>query len=114
MDSFVEQNGLLSIDMDELGIRPFGWVDINKDLDDTLNNFFGKEKSLDFTLYSAELQLNNNGKKIIDNDDDPSMSDDDNSNDYEIDPETGKTKVHSIFRFLFIFDVFNFKLSQRV
>jgi hypothetical protein len=105
MDSFFEQDGLLSIDMDDLGIRPLGWVDINKDIDDTLNNLFGKEKSIDFTVYSAELQLNNNGKKIINNEDDSSMSDDDNSNDYDIDPETGKTKVQSIFRNLLIFDV---------
>jgi hypothetical protein len=99
MDSLYGQDGLLSIDMDELGVRPFGWIDITKDIDSPLNDFFGKEKTIDFTVYSAELQLNNNGKKITTDEEDTSMADDDGIHDYEIDPETGKLKVKSIFRF---------------
>jgi len=90
MDLLYEQDGLSSVDMVELGVRPIGWDDINKEFDDSLNDFFGKEKTADFTVYSAELQLNNNGKKITTNEEDLSMSDDDNNNDYEIDPETGE------------------------
>jgi len=88
MDSTYGHDVLLSIDMDDLGVRPLDWIDdIHKTLDDTLNEFFGKEKSLDFTVYSAELQF---GKKLTTNEDETSMSDDgDGSNDYDIDPETG-------------------------
>jgi preprotein translocase subunit Sec63 len=90
MDSMYGQDVAMSIDMDELGVRPLNWIDISKDFDDSINDYFGKEKTVDFTVYSAELQSINNGKKLTTNDDETSMSDDDdNSNDYDIDPETG-------------------------
>jgi len=103
MDSVYGQDVAMSIDMDELGVRPLNWIDISKDFDDSINDYFGKEKTVDFTVYSAELQLTNNGKKLTtDEEDDPFMSNDDDSQDYEIDPETGIYiyKVDSIFRFL--------------
>jgi len=91
MDSVYGQDVAMSIDMDELGVRPLNWIDISKDFDDSINDYFGKEKTVDFTVYSAELQLTNNGKKLTtDEEDDPFMSNDDDSQDYEIDPETGE------------------------
>jgi hypothetical protein len=89
MDSTYQQDVLFSIDMDDLGVRPFDWIDISKNLGDSINNLFGKEKTIDFTLYPAEIQLTNNGKKLTTNDDETLMSDDDDRNDYDIDPETG-------------------------
>jgi hypothetical protein len=91
MDSIYQHDVLSSVDMDDLGVRPWDWIDINKNLDDPIKEFFGQEKTVDFTVYAAELQSINNGKKLTTNDDETSMSDDDdNSNDYDIDPETGE------------------------
>jgi hypothetical protein len=90
MDSTYEQDVSYSIDMDDLGVRPLDWIDLTKNLDDSINNLFGKEKTIDFTVYSAEVQLTNNGKKITTNEDETAMSDDDDRNDYDIDPETGE------------------------
>ncbi|CAF0950764.1 unnamed protein product [Rotaria sordida] len=84
MDFLYEQDGLLTIDIDELGVRPLDWIDI----DETINDFNTTEKTIDFTVYSAELQFTDVGKKLTTNEDDSSMSDDENS--YDIDPETGE------------------------
>ncbi|CAF3377100.1 unnamed protein product, partial [Rotaria sp. Silwood2] len=81
-----EKDGLLSIDIDELGVRPPNWIDI----DNSINDYNGTEKTLDFTVYSAEIQFINNGKKLTTNEDDSSMSDDDACYDFDIDPETGE------------------------
>ncbi|CAF1246022.1 unnamed protein product [Rotaria sp. Silwood1] len=86
MDLMYEQDGLLAIDIDELGVRPPNWIDI----DDSINDFNLKDKTFDFTVYSAEIQFTNNGKKLTTNEDDASMSDDDGCYDYDIDPETGE------------------------
>ncbi|CAF1339703.1 unnamed protein product [Rotaria sp. Silwood1] len=86
MDLMYEQDGLLAIDIDELGVRPPNWIDI----DDSINDFNLKDKTFDFTVYSAEIQFTNNGKKLTTNEDDASMSDDDSCYDYDIDPETGE------------------------
>lgn len=85
MDFIYGQDVSLSIDMDELGVRPSNWIDI----DDPINDFFGQEKTVDFTVYSAEIQLTNNGKKLTTDEEDSSMSND----DYEIDPETGMYSI---------------------
>lgn len=71
---------LTSIDINELGIRPFGWIDDENDIDfnDTTNDYFGKEKLIEL----------NNGKHLTGNEGEISMLDEDDSN-YEIDPETG-------------------------
>ncbi len=80
----------LSIDMDDLGVRPLDWINLNKNLDYPINDLFGSEKTVDFTVYSAELQLVNSEQKLTTNDDETLLSDDDdNNNDYDIDPETG-------------------------
>jgi len=89
MNSTYQQDVSFSIDMDDLGVRPLDWIDMPTNLDDSINNIFGKEKTIDFTVYSAEMQLTNNGKKLTTNEDETSMSDDDGRNDYDIDPETG-------------------------
>jgi hypothetical protein len=81
----------LSIDMDDLGVRPLDWINLNKNLDYPINDLFGSEKTVDFTVYSAELQLVNSEQKLTTNDDETLLSDDDdNNNDYDIDPETGE------------------------
>ncbi|CAF0970412.1 unnamed protein product [Adineta steineri] len=86
MDLMYEPDLLFSIDMDELGIRPQKWIDLNKDIDASIDDYFGKEKTIDFTAYSAELQFSNNGKKLTTDEEDSAMS----SDDYDIDPETGE------------------------
>ena len=98
-----DQGALLSIDIDELGVRPLNWSDDNKELDDSIIDYFGAEKTVDFTVYSAEIQTFNDGKKLITTDDDSSMLDDEDSIEYDIDPETGelKTKLdHSFSSFV--------------
>lgn len=79
----------LTIDMDDLGIRPQNWTETNKSLRDSFEDLFGKEKTIDFTVYSAELQITTDGKKFTTNENETSMSDDDGNKDYDIDPETG-------------------------
>ena len=77
MVSIYEQD-LLSVDMDDLGVRPLNWIDLQKNFDSP----FGFEKSVDFNVFSAELRIEKN---------DISMSDeDDETQDYEVDPETGR------------------------
>jgi hypothetical protein len=101
MSSRFEQDVSFSIDMDELGVRPFNWIDTSKDMDftESTKDYFGIEKTVDFTVYSAELQITTNGKKLTTNEDlSIADDDDDDINEYEIDPETGMFRVHSIFR----------------
>ena len=99
MDPVYEHDISLPIDMDDLGVRPFDWLELNKNLDDPLDEFFGKEKTIDFTVYSAEFQLNNFEKKITtDGEEETSMSDEDSNNNYEIDPETGKFQYEDLQR----------------
>jgi hypothetical protein len=88
MDSNSTNDISLSIDMDDLGVRPYDWISLNKSLDYPINELFGSEKTIDFTVYSAEIQLGNNEQKLTTNEDETLMSDDDNK-EYDIDPETG-------------------------
>jgi len=92
MDSTFGYDISLPIDMDDLGVRPMDWIDLdfNKTLDDPINDFFGKENTMDLTVYSAEIQSMNNGIKLTTNDDETTISDDDDNKDYDIDPETGE------------------------
>jgi FtsZ-binding cell division protein ZapB len=93
MSSRFEQDVSFSIDMDELGVRPFNWIDTSKDMDftESTKDYFGIEKTVDFTVYSAELQITTNGKKLTTNEDlSIADDDDDDINEYEIDPETGE------------------------
>jgi hypothetical protein len=96
MDSMNVQD-ISFIDIDELGVRPLNWIDDGNDIDfdDTTNGYFGKNKEVNFDVYSAEFQLMNNGKKLLINEGDASMFDDDSDDDsdYETDPETGKYKL---------------------
>jgi hypothetical protein len=89
MDSNSINDISLSIDMDDLGVRPYDWISLNKNLDYPINELFGSEKTIDFTVYSAEIQLGNNEQKLTTNEDETLMSDDDNK-EYDIDPETGE------------------------
>jgi hypothetical protein len=50
MDSIYQHDVLSSVDMDDLGVRPWDWIDINKNLDDPIKEFFGQEKTVDFTV----------------------------------------------------------------
>ncbi|CAF5019398.1 unnamed protein product, partial [Rotaria socialis] len=76
------------IDFAELGIRPLPLPDDNKELDDSSIGCFGAEKTVDFNVYSAEIQIAIDGKKITTNEDDSSMLDDEDSSEFDIDPET--------------------------
>ncbi|CAF3374440.1 unnamed protein product [Rotaria socialis] len=78
------------IDFAELGIRPLPLPDDNKELDDSSIGCFGAEKTVDFNVYSAEIQIAIDGKKITTNEDDSSMLDDEDSSEFDIDPETGE------------------------
>lgn len=98
-----EQGELLSIDIDELGIRPSNWIDVIKNVDDSTIDYFRTEKTCELAVYSAELQLTNNEKKSTADDDNSSMSDEEYSNNYEIDPETGA----------FLQLIFNFYSKER-
>jgi hypothetical protein len=75
--------------MDDLGVRPLDWMNFNKNLDYPINDFFRSEKTVDFTVYSAEIQSVNKEQKLTTNENEILMSDDDDNNDYDIDPETG-------------------------
>lgn len=78
----------LAIDIDDLGVRP-----LNKIFPDPIEEFFNNEKSMDFTVYSAEIQWNYGEKSEQDTsrlDDDDDDDDDDGNNEYDIDPETGR------------------------
>jgi hypothetical protein len=75
--------------MDDLGVRPLDWINFNKNLDYPINDFFRSEKTVDFTVYSAEIQSVNKEQKLTTNENEILMSDDDDNNDYDIDPETG-------------------------
>jgi hypothetical protein len=93
MDTTYEHDVSLSIDMDDLGVRPLDWLDFNKNLD-SIDDLFGKEKTINCTVYTVV-----SGNKLTTDEDEMSMSDDDGSNDYDIDPETGEKifrKVTSI------------------
>ncbi len=89
MDSIYTHDISLSIDMDDLGVRPLDWMNFNKNLDYPINDFFRSEKTVDFTVYSAEIQSVNKEQKLTTNENEILMSDDDDNNDYDIDPETG-------------------------
>ncbi len=89
MDSIYTHDISLSIDMDDLGVRPLDWINFNKNLDYPINDFFRSEKTVDFTVYSAEIQSVNKEQKLTTNENEILMSDDDDNNDYDIDPETG-------------------------
>lgn len=89
MDATYGQD-LLSVDMDDLGVRPIDdWIDMNQTFDQSIEELFGKEKPTDFMIYAAGF-----GHKITAKDDDIVMSgdddDDETENEYDIDPETGK------------------------
>lgn len=74
---------LLSIDMDDLGVRPFESSDFNnKTFNQSIEELFGQKKSNDFQVYSAELKINKNDIVM--------SEDDDDDDEYEIDPETGE------------------------
>jgi hypothetical protein len=90
MDSIYTHDISLSIDMDDLGVRPLDWINFNKNLDYPINDFFRSEKTVDFTVYSAEIQSVNKEQKLTTNENEILMSDDDDNNDYDIDPETGE------------------------
>lgn len=74
---------MLAVEMDEVGIRP--WDEL-KGLDECMTDYFITEKAVDFTVYSADIQLFDHHKKVTTDDDDSAMS----SDEYEIDPETGE------------------------
>jgi hypothetical protein len=87
MDTTYEHDVSLSIDMDDLGVRPLDWLDFNKNLD-SIDDLFGKEKTINCTVYTVV-----SGNKLTTDEDEMSMSDDDGSNDYDIDPETGMFQI---------------------
>ena len=78
------------VDVNELGVRPFNWTgDENEiDFDDISNGYFDKDKLND--LQSS------NGKNLTNDGEDNAMLDEENGS-YEIDPETGNSKVYSLF-----------------
>ncbi|UJR15086.1 hypothetical protein I4U23_002053 [Adineta vaga] len=86
MESMFAEDIAMAIDIDELGVRPADWIDTPKDIDDSMNDYFNKEKTIDFSVFSAEIQLTTNIKKITTDDEDPLISND----NYDIDPETGE------------------------
>ena len=96
MEPILEKDVVLAVDMDELGVRLSNWTDGT--LDEPMNDYFGKEKAVDFNVFSAEIQLTTNGLKMTTDDEDSASSND----DYDIDPETG----------IFLLSIFNAKVSD--
>lgn len=86
MEYMFEEDIAMSIDMDELGVRPADWIDGTTDIDDSMHDSFNKEKTIDFSVFHTEIQLITNIKKFTTDDEDPLMSND----SYDIDPETGE------------------------
>lgn len=83
MESMLEKDIVLAVDMDELGVRTSDWIDGT--IDESMNDYFNKEKTIDFNVFSAEIQWTTNGLKMTTDDDDSALSND----NYDIDPETG-------------------------
>lgn len=106
-----EQGGLLAIDIDEMGVRPSDWNEDIKDYDNAMNDFYGSEKTTDITVYSAEIQIINNGKKLTTDENDSSMQDDEDSNDYDVDPETGTLKSFFFAKLKASFFLLNTKIK---
>lgn len=85
METIYNNDVSLAIDIDDLGVRP-----LEKLLPDPIEEFFSNEKTMDFTVYSAELRWNFGEKTEQDPDDDDDDDDDVGNNEYDIDPETGR------------------------
>ncbi|CAF1168906.1 unnamed protein product [Adineta ricciae] len=84
MESILDRDIVLAVDMDELGVRLSNWTD--GPIDESMNDYFGKEKAIDFNVFSAEIQLTTNGLKMTSDEEDSALSND----NYDIDPETGE------------------------